>query len=58
VKSRARYRVLAPLFGASVGDILTAQDLRGCNIAALVEGGHLAVVTDTHTTKKEPRDGA
>lgn len=58
MRSRTRYRVLGHLFGAAPGDIVTAQDLRGCNIAALVEGGHIAVVTDTPTTKKEPRNGA
>lgn len=59
MRSRTRFRVNGPLFGAQVGDILTAQDLRGCNIAALVEGGHLTVVTEVQPIKqKEPENGA
>ena len=56
-----RYRVNGPLVGMQPGDVVTATDLVGCNIRALVEGGHLSVVTDTEptrTVKKELHHGA
>jgi len=63
MKRKTRYEVKSPLYGASVGSVITADDLKGCNIPALVEGGHLAVVTDTKPTApimkhKEPENGA
>jgi len=59
VRGRKRYRVAAPLLGVQVGDVITDRDLPGCNIEALVEGGHLIVVTDTQPIKtKEPDNGA
>lgn len=56
-----RYRVTFGLAGMSAGQVVTAADLAGCNITALVEGGHLIVEPDpepTRTRKKEPHHGA
>jgi hypothetical protein len=61
VKKRTRYRVEAPLFGVTVGDLISERDLPGCNIEALVEGGFLTAVADAQPSKmskKEPEDGA
>ena len=51
-----RYKVLGPLFGLQLGDVVGAADLAGCNISALVEGGHLTVVTDTEPTRTKPKE--
>jgi hypothetical protein len=56
-----RYKVTQSLVGMHAGQVVTAAELAGCNIAALVEGGHLTVVTDSEpvrTRKKEPYHGA
>ena len=60
MRSRKRYRVEGPLLGVQVGDVITDRDLPGCNIEALVAGGHVSVVTDTQPNKrnKEPDNGA
>lgn len=49
----ASYKVLSGrIAGKKAGDIVTAQDLEGCNIAALVEAGHLSEET-TKPTKAD-----
>jgi len=59
MRSRTRYRVEGPLYGVQVGDVVTAHDLAGCNIEALLQGGHLTVATEPQPiNKKEPENGA
>lgn len=49
----ASYKVLSDdLVGHAAGDTVTDQDLEGCNIAALVEAGHLAESTKTKADKE------
>lgn len=40
-----------PIAGNQPGTILTAEDLAGCNLDALLQGGHLTPATPTKTTK-------
>jgi hypothetical protein len=47
----SKYEVLSENFaGHEKGDTVTAKQLPGANIAALIEGGHLK---DSNPTKKE-----
>lgn len=39
------YQVQSDRMARPAGSVLSADDLAGCNIVALVEGGHLAPVT-------------
>ena len=49
----ASYKVLSDLVdGKTVGDHISDDELQGCDIAALVEAGHLAETT-TKKTEKE-----
>lgn len=47
------YRVAGPLMGMATGDVVTDSDLQGCNIGALVEGGHLIVVPNPKRSKPQ-----
>jgi hypothetical protein len=50
----ASYKVLSDLIdGKKAGDTITDEELEGCNIAALVEAGHLAEPTKTNKAEKE-----
>jgi hypothetical protein len=41
-----KYKVISNRFsGAELGSTLTEEDLVGCNVGALIEGGHLSVVS-------------
>jgi hypothetical protein len=49
----ASYKVLSDLVdGKTAGDQISDDELQGCDIAALVEAGHLAETT-TKKTEKE-----
>lgn len=48
----ANYKVISDLVtGKNPGDTITDDELLGCNVEALIEGGHLAV--DTKPTKAD-----
>jgi len=47
-----RFEVLSGRLSWDAGDVVDAGDLAGCNIGALVEGGHLRLVPELNTTKK------
>lgn len=40
-----------PVAGKQPGETLTDEELDGCNIGALLEGGHLTPATTTKTVK-------
>jgi hypothetical protein len=44
------YRVMSSRIGFEVGSIVGVDDLTGCNIEALVQGGHLEPVS----SKRKP----
>ena len=46
------YRVLSSRLSWPAGSSVDAVDLAGCNIEALVQGGHLAPVPDKPKPKK------
>jgi hypothetical protein len=46
------FQVLSGRLGWPVGTVVGADVLSGCNIVALVEGGHLRAVPELKTTKK------
>jgi len=49
----ASYKVLSDLVdGKTVGDQISDDELQGCDIAALVEAGHLAETTSKKTEKE------
>jgi len=48
-----RYEVKSNRLGFDVGAVVGADDLLGCNIDALVQGGHLAPVS-THRQSDAP----
>jgi hypothetical protein len=45
----ASYTVTSASFAKPLGTVLSDDDLAGCNIAALVEGGHLELVEGSET---------
>jgi hypothetical protein len=47
-----RFQVLSHRMGLPAGSVVGADGLAGCNIMALVEGGHLRPVPELKTTKK------
>lgn len=46
------FQVVSDRMPWEAGTVVRAGDLAGCNIAALVEGGHLRPVPELNTTKK------
>jgi hypothetical protein len=46
-----RYEVKSNRLGFDVGAVVGADDLRGCNIDALVQGGHLAPASMTRQSE-------
>lgn len=49
----ANYKVLSDMIaGCEPGDTIDDNDLEGCNIAALVESGHLAEAKSTKADKE------
>jgi hypothetical protein len=52
------YRVLSNRLRWAAGTTLTADDLAGCNIDALVSAGHLAPKTKSAPVAPEPRKTA
>jgi hypothetical protein len=50
----ASYKVLSDLVdGKKAGDTITDEDLEGCNVAALIEAGHLSGETKSTKADKE-----
>lgn len=49
------YTVQSERMAWPAGTVLSADDLAGCNIVALVEGGHLAPVTQAQATPDVPQ---
>ena len=49
-----RYEVLTSRLPWPVGSVLDTTVLAGCNIEALVQGGHLGLVPDQPTKKRTP----
>lgn len=46
----ASYKVASDMIaGKATGDTITDEELEGCNIAALVEAGHITGATTTST---------
>ena len=53
----ATYKVLSDRFAfGKQGETVDSADLSGCNIEALVEGGHLAEVNAKAVLKKEIKE--
>ena len=50
------WRVLSDRLSWPAGATLSADDLAGCNIVALVESGHLVPVPTKPTSKRMPVD--
>lgn len=49
----ANYKVLSDLIaGKKAGDTISDVELKGCNIEALFEAGHLAETTTNNTDKE------
>jgi len=48
-----RYKISGPrpIAGKQPGEVVTADDLAGCNLDALLQGGHLTPATTTKATK-------
>jgi len=48
------YEVISGRLAWPVGTLLTVRALAGCNIGALVQGGHLVPVPDKPIRKQSP----
>jgi len=51
-----RYRVQSDRMAWPQGSTISADDLQGCNIVALVEGGHLEPAEATGAVPDEPKN--
>lgn len=52
-----QYKVIASnLDSLAEGSIVSDVDLEGLNVAALLEGGHLATIAQTKPTKTDDKD--
>jgi hypothetical protein len=56
-----KWQVMSSRLVWPAGTVLTVKELAGCNINALVEGGHLSPVTDrkrtsVRDTAEEPKE--
>jgi hypothetical protein len=53
----AQYKVMAGrIAGKKVGEIVSDADLKNANVSALIDGGHLAIVTNSKASKlDEPK---
>ena len=49
------YQVQSDRMARPAGSVLSADDLAGCNIEALIEGGHLAPVAKAQATPDVPQ---
>lgn len=50
------YVVTSENFSAPFGTSLTGEQLKECNIAALIEGGHLAADTSAQPSTQSDKD--
>lgn len=51
-----KYQVASGRMRWAFGELVSADDLAGCNIVALVEGGHLVPVPTKPKSKQMPVD--
>lgn len=51
-----KYQVMSHRLAWPSGSVISAGDLAGCNIVALVSGGHLSPVPSKPTSKRMPVD--
>ena len=50
-----KWTVISKRLAWSAGTVLSARDLAGCNIDALVQGGHLALSPKEQATPDRPQ---